>query len=80
MFGIFLSALSILSGILATLVGLYVFLKPDSDWIRFLSRIPDDVIQDDVDLSLTKLRGIVAIIVGSLITLMSILSTIVYMG
>lgn len=70
----FLYVLSILFGLLPILFGLYFFLRPDSDWVRLIWRIPDDVVQEDVDLALIKLRGMIGIIGGTIITVMAVWS------
>lgn len=77
MFMTFLYVLSIFFGVLPIFIGLHFFLRADSDWVRLIRRIPDDVVQEDVDLSLIKLRGMIGIIGGGVITAMAVWSCIV---
>lgn len=77
MFAQILDFLLILLGISVTLLGLFVVLKPDSEWVRLMRRIPEDVILDDVDLLSIKVRGLIVFIGGAIMTAMSILHVLV---
>ncbi|WP_099477218.1 hypothetical protein [Paenibacillus ihbetae] len=58
-----------LFGVIQIVFGWYVFRNPDSDWIRMLARIPEDVEQDDVDLFKAQIGGIIAIFLGVMMIL-----------
>ncbi|WP_342574847.1 hypothetical protein [Paenibacillus sp. FSL M8-0142] len=59
----------ILLGIMQIAFGWYAFRNPDSDWMRMLARIPEDVEQDDVDLFKSQIVGIIAIFMGVIMIL-----------
>lgn len=67
-------------GLLVTFAGFHYYLKPDSNFIRTMLRVPFDVDQDDLDLSIIKFRGLVGIAAGLIIILMVVWRIIVYMG
>lgn len=77
MFAQILDFLLILLGLSVTLLGLLFVLKPDSEWVRLMRRIPEDVILDDIDLLSIKVRGLIGFIVGAIMIAMSVLHLLV---
>ncbi len=59
-------------GVAFALLGRHTIKEPDSDWARWLSRIPEDVEQTDVDLLRMQRGGILSIGFGILLFLIGI--------
>lgn len=63
-----------LFGLFITVLGLLFLLNPDSDWVRWINKIPEDVIHDDVDLLRFRIIGLIALVVGAAIFFRSIMN------
>lgn len=58
-----------LLGVVDIAIGLHIFRNPDSDWYRWLHRIPEDFEREDVELAKTRIGGVTNICIGSMIFL-----------
>lgn len=59
-------------------LGIWAIKDPDNWWFRVFRKIPDNVDQDDVALSLMRLRGVIALIAGVIITLFGVQRFFIY--
>lgn len=63
-----------LLGLFITVMGLLFLLNPDSDWVRWFNKIPEDVIYDDADLLRFGVIGFIALAAGASIFFRSIIN------
>lgn len=62
----------ILLGIMQIAFGWYAFRNPDSDWMRMLARIPEDVEQDDSDLFKSQIYSVITAFIGVIFILIGL--------
>ncbi|SMF88055.1 hypothetical protein SAMN05661091_4087 [Paenibacillus uliginis N3/975] len=67
-----------LLGLFVTVLAFLFLLKPDSDWVRWIKKIPEDVTLDDADLLRFRIIGLLNIGVGAALIVGSILKIFVW--
>ncbi|WP_422657380.1 hypothetical protein ACK8P5_16660 [Paenibacillus sp. EC2-1] len=68
----------ILLGIIVTVPAFLFLLKPDSDWVRWIKKIPEDATLDDTDILGFRIIGLLNIGVGAALIVGSILKIFVW--
>lgn len=68
----------ILLGLFVTVTAFLFLLKPHSDWVRWIKKIPEDATLDDADLLRFRIIGLLNIGVGSALIVGSFLKIFVW--